>query len=58
MASLDMSLRVHVSRSLRPAAVEHLWGPQPSRLTLLEGKVNWKHSLTYISDIMPNNAIS
>lgn len=40
MASLDMSLRNHVSRSLRPAAVEQLWGPQPSKLTLLGGKAN------------------
>jgi hypothetical protein len=40
MASLDMSLRDHVSSSLRPAVVEHLWGPQRSQPTLLEGKAN------------------
>ena len=40
MASLDMSLRDHISPSLRSAAVEQLWGLQPSEIGLLEKKVS------------------
>jgi hypothetical protein len=36
MASLDVSLRDHVPRPLRSGVIDHLWGPQPSQLTLLE----------------------
>lgn len=40
MSSLDMSLRNHVSHSLRPVVVKQFWGSQPSKLTLLEGNAN------------------
>jgi hypothetical protein len=36
MESLDMSLKNHISCSLRPAAVEQLWGPQPCQPAFLE----------------------
>lgn len=40
MSSLDISLRDHISLALRPAAVEHLWGRQPSEFTFPEGKTH------------------
>jgi hypothetical protein len=40
MASLDMSLRNHVSHPSKPVVVEQLWGSQPSKLTLLEREAN------------------